>query len=470
MADNKADILIVDDQKSICYSLERFLRTEGYAVHSAQSGEKALALLKTHEPRVVIMDIRMPEQDGLEILTIIRESYPKVQTIMMTAYSTAEQTIEAIKLGAYDYLIKPFENDELLSLIHDALKTRTVMDGVVTCDGWNDHDSAEKIIGKSPEMLSIFKQIGKIAPTEVPVLIQGESGTGKELIARAIYNHSKRADRRFLAVNCAAIPENLLESELFGYERGAFTGADTRRLGKIEQCQGGTLFLDEIGDLPLSIQAKLLRVLQDGTFQRLGGGETIKTDFRLLSATNQELPQLVTNNRFRDDLYYRINAVTINVPPLRERQRDLPDLINYFIRRYRKILNKNIKGVSEKTIRIFEQYSWPGNVRELENLIHKSVILCKSEYLCIDCCMDLRVSGADSCASLTETIDALVALAFRECLQGKFQAIISQIETAMIKRSLETTGGNQVRAAKLLSISRNTLRKKSMPTSSETNF
>jgi nitrogen regulation protein NR(I) len=455
------DILIVDDQKAICYSLERLLRNEGYDVCSVQSGEEALDFLKEQKANVVVMDIRMPKQDGLEILTNIKKYYPKIQVIMMTAYSTSEQAIEAIKLGAYDYLIKPFENDELLGLIQDALRTKTMMENVVTCDGQTDFSSGEKIIGKSSTMLSIFKSIGRVSSTDAEVLILGESGTGKELIARAIYNHSKRSDKRFLVMNCAAIPENLIESELFGFERGAFTGADFRRIGKIEQCQGGTLFLDEIGDLPISIQAKLLRVLQDGTFQRLGGEETLTADFRLISATNKNLEQMVTEKNFREDLYYRINTVIISLPPLRERLDDIPELTNYFIRRYRKTLNKNVKGITEKTLKMFQQYPWPGNVRELESLIHKSVILCRKDYLCMDCCVDLRVDEKTyTCANVSEAIDTFVSVAFKEGAHKNFQQLILKFEKAMIKKALEETGGNQVQAANILGISRNTLRKK----------
>ncbi|MCL4536434.1 MAG: sigma-54 dependent transcriptional regulator, partial [Nitrospirae bacterium] len=259
-------ILVVDDQKTVCYSLHRFLQSEGYNVHTATSGEDALSVLNDVKPDLVIMDVRMPEMDGLEVLKKIKESHPKVQVIMMTAFSTTEKAIYAIKLGAYDYLAKPFDNDELLIRVKDAIKTRELMEEVVTFDEVKDYAGGERIIGKSPQMLDIYKQIGRAAPTDATVLIRGESGTGKELIARAIYHYSNRADKPFLAINCSAIPEQLLESELFGYERGAFTGADFKRIGKFEQCSGGTLFLDEIGDMTLPLQAKVLRVLQDGQF------------------------------------------------------------------------------------------------------------------------------------------------------------------------------------------------------------
>lgn len=462
MSDYKVDILIVDDQKSICYSIERFLKVEGYSTLSAQDVENGMEFLEKYEPGVVVMDIRMPGKTGLEALALIKKRHPHVQVIMMTAYSTTEQAIEAIKLGAYDYLIKPFENDELLGLIQNALKTRVLMEGVVTCNGLDDQYSSEKIIGKSSKMLSIFKQIGKVAPSDAPVLIMGESGTGKELIARAIYNHSKRADKRFLAVNCAAIPENLLESELFGYERGAFTGANFRKIGKFEQCHGGTVFLDEIGEMPFPTQSKILRVLQDGTFQRLGGNETITTDFRLISATNKKLDQLVEEKKFRQDLFYRIDTVTIRVPPLRERTEDITELATHFVRRYRRMLNKNIKGITKKTLDAFEQYYWPGNVRELESLIHKSVILCIREYLCIDCCVDLNLEQKSKInLSVDDAMDVFISSIFEKGAQADFQRLMLKFEKAVIKRTLKETGGNQVKAANTLGISRNTLRKKS---------
>lgn len=461
MSDYKVDILIVDDQKSICYSIERFLKAEGYSTISAQNVENGMEFLEKYEPGVVVMDIRMPVKSGLEALELIKKRHPHVQVIMMTAYSTTEQAIEAIKLGAYDYLIKPFENDELLGLIQNALKTRVLMEGVVTCNGLDDQYSTEKIIGKSSKMLSIFKQIGKVAPSDASVLIMGESGTGKELIARAIYNHSKRADKRFLAVNCAAIPENLLESELFGYERGAFTGANFRKIGKFEQCHGGTVFLDEIGEMPFPTQSKILRVLQDGTFQRLGGSEMVNTDFRLISATNKKLDQLVEEKKFRQDLFYRIDTVTIRVPPLRERTEDITELATHFVRRYRRMLNKNIKGITKKTLDAFEQYYWPGNVRELESLIHKSVILCIREYLCIDCCVDLNLEQKSKVnLSVDDAMDVFISSIFEKGAQADFQRLMLKFEKAVIKRTLKETGGNQVKAANTLGISRNTLRKK----------
>lgn len=455
-------ILVVDDQKTVCYSLQRFLQSEGYEVLTTTSGEDALLILSDAKPDLVIMDVRMPELDGIEVLQKMKESHPQIQVIMMTAFSTTEKAIQAMKLGAYDYLIKPFDNEELLIRIRDAIKTKELMNNVVTFDVSDDYTEGERIIGKSPVMLDIYKQIGKVAPTDATVLIKGESGTGKELIARAIYHYSNRSAKPFLAINCASIPEPLLESELFGYERGAFTGADFKRIGKFEQYSGGTIFLDEIGDMPLGLQAKLLRVLQDGKFQRLGGTETIETDVRIIAATNKDLEDMVKNSTFREDLYYRINVVTINVPPLRERREDIKELVHYFIRKYNEKLDKTIKGITTEALERLKEYTWPGNVRELENVIQKSMVFCPGDYLSISCFggLGLQESLQKSCASVEEAIQNLVDLAFKDGCHERFQDIVSMMERSMVQKALELTKGNQVQAAKLLGISRNTLRKK----------
>lgn len=455
-------ILVVDDQRTVCYSLQRFLQSEGYNVHTATSGEDALSVLNDVNPDLVIMDVRMPEMDGLEVLKRIKESHPKVQVIMMTAFSTTEKAIEAIKLGAYDYLAKPFDNDELLIRAKDAIKTRELMEEVVTFDEVKDYAGGERIIGKSPAMLDIYKQIGRAAPTDATVLIKGENGTGKELVARAIYHYSNRSSKPFLAINCAAIPEQLLESELFGYERGAFTGADFKRIGKFEQCSGGTIFLDEIGDMPIGLQAKLLRVLHDGKFQRLGGTETIETNVRIIAATNKDIEDMVKNNTFREDLYYRINVVTINVPPLRERKEDIKELVHYFIQKYNKKLGKTIKGITADALKKLKEHTWHGNVRELENVIQKTIVFCNSDYLSSECCEELHMQSLlrNSCVSTDHAIQNVVELAFKDGCQERFQDIVSTLEKSMVKRALELTKGNQVHAAKLLGISRNTLRKK----------
>ncbi|GER94723.1 sigma-54-dependent Fis family transcriptional regulator [hot springs metagenome] len=455
-------ILVVDDQKTVCYSIQRLLQSEGYDVITTTSGIEAIKIVENISPELVIMDVRMPEIDGLEVLKKIKEKYPKVQVIMMTAFSTTEKAIQAIKSGAYDYLTKPFDNDELLARVRDAIKTKRLIEEVVTFDEVKDYTVGERIIGKSPAMLEIYKQIGRIAPTDTTVLIKGENGTGKELVARAIYHYSNRSSKPFLAINCAAIPEQLLESELFGYERGAFTGADFKRIGKFEQCSEGTIFLDEIGDMPIGLQAKLLRVLQDGKFQRLGGTETIETNVRIIAATNKDIEDMVKKGTFREDLYYRINVVTINVPPLRERKEDIKELIHYFIQKYNKKLGKTIKGITADALKRLEEHQWPGNVRELENAIQKAMVFCGSEYLSMECCEGLHMQNLlrGSCVSLEKAIENLVELAFKDGCHERFQDMMNMIEKSMVKRALELTRGNQVHAARLLGISRNTLRKK----------
>jgi two-component system nitrogen regulation response regulator GlnG len=381
---------------------------------------------------------------------------------MMTAYSTTDQAIEAMKLGSFDYLIKPFDNDLLLDLI-GKVQHNQAMNGesILASSAEDELDHAERFIGNSAAMLDIFKKIGKIAATDVPVLILGESGTGKELVARALYHHGNRAARRFMAVNCAAIPEQLLESELFGYEKGAFTGADVKRIGKVEQCRGGTLFLDEIGELPLSTQAKLLRVLQDGSFQSLGGAKTIRADFRLLAATNRSITTLIAEKKFREDLLYRINTVTISIPPLRERQEDIPLLADFFFKRYKIKLGKNIKGITDSAMEVLCDYWWPGNVRELENFIHQSMIMCNGPALSTECCIDLpsRKKNTPACLDNKTTIDLLVRTFFGARDTPRLHELTASIQTAMINHALQKTDNNQVRAARLLGISRNTLRK-----------
>ena len=452
-------ILVVDDQPTVIYSLKRLLQMEGYQVITAEDGREAIELAAGRKPDLVIMDVQMPGMDGLTALARIKNDQPQIQVIMMTAYSTIDKAIAAMKQGAFDYLAKPFDNEELLSRVRDALKSRELVATTVIFDGIEEDDT-ERVIGKSPQMLAVYKQVGKVAPTDATVLIKGESGTGKELIARAIFHHSGRATKPFLAMNCAAIPEQLLESELFGYERGAFTGANFRRIGKFEQCHGGTILLDELGDMPLGLQAKLLRILQDGGFERLGGSETIKTDVRIIAATNKNLEEMVKTGTFREDLYYRLNVVCIELPPLRERLEDLDDLTAYFIGRFNKKFTKHIKGITAEGLARLRTYAWPGNVRELANTLQKAVVFCNSEYLSPECCENLETMGNGKCAPVEQAVRQLAALIFTHGCQGRFQEAIRMFEKEMVRKALELTGGNQVQSARLLEISRNTLRKK----------
>ncbi len=452
-------ILIVDDQPAICYSLKRLFESEGFVALTAHGGQNALNLLKDTLVDIALIDVRMPDMDGLELLSMIKQQNINVHVLMMTAYSSTEKAIEAIRLGAYDYLTKPVDNDELLKIIRDILRVREFTS---TLAGFGDKDTdydGDRIIGNSPQMLEIYKTIGRVAPTNATVLIRGESGTGKELIARAIYHYSMRAKMPFLAVNCAAIVDALLESELFGHERGAFTGAEYRKIGKFERCHKGTLFLDEIGDMSLETQAKVLRVLQDGTFERLGGNETIKTDVRLIAATNKDIEDLVKKGIFREDLYYRLNVVRINIPPLRDRISDVEQLVSYFIKKYSKAFSKSIAGISSDALDSLKSRHWHGNVRELENTIQKAIIFCRDNYISTKC-LELPTDETTQPSCLEEHIDALVKKAFQCNKPTPLPDILALIETSMIRKALEHTGGNQVQAAKMLGISRNTLRSK----------
>ena len=452
-------ILVICDQKTVSFLLHKLLQSEGFNVITTSSIE-AFSLFSGEKPDAVVMDVQMMEIDWLEVLKKIKEMDPQIPVIVIVGVRTAEITIEAMKSGAYECLMKPFEKDELINCIKSAIKERQILDSIVLVDEMDEPYSEEKIIGRSRKMLEIYKIIGLVAKTDAPVLITGESGTGKELIAKAIHAHSKRVDKPFLAINCAAIPEQLLEAELFGYEKGAFTGADTKRMGKFEHYTGGTIFLDEIGDLSLNLQAKLLRVLQDGTFLRLGGTKPIKTDVRIIAATNKNLDEMLKKGTFREDLYYRLSAVRIDVPPLRERKEDIKDLCLYFIKKFNKILGKNIKGITKDAINKLQEYSWPGNVRELENVIQKAVLFCKGDYLSVECFEQLKPKPLNPCSSIEEAIRNLADTVFKTGCYDKFQEIINKIEVSMVRRALELTKGNQVKASKLLGISRNTLRKK----------
>ncbi len=380
-------LLIVDDDKSIRYSLKRMLEGS-FAILTAQNGEEALQRVKENSPDLILMDIKMPGRSGIEVLKEIKQIDPKSLVILMTAYGTTETAIEAMKYGAFDYIVKPFPIPQMKELVEKAISLRKLMKQEVTY-AQREYEKQEgreeeRIIGSSPKMQEIYKLVGQISQSDITVLLRGESGTGKELLARAIYHHSLRANQPFLPINCAAIPDTLLESELFGHEKGSFTGAISRRIGKLEQCQGGTVFLDEIGDMSLPTQAKLLRVLQERSFERLGGMETIKVDVRFIVATNKDLETAITNGQFREDLYYRLNVVSITVPPLRDRKEDIPELVSYFLKRFNQELKKRVGGISPGAMKKILSYGWPGNVRQLENVLKRAMVLCQGEWILED--------------------------------------------------------------------------------------
>ncbi len=449
-------ILVVDDERAVRYSFERAFGEE-YAVITAENGIDALEKVEKEQPDIVLMDIKMPGMNGIEALRKIKETSSNIPIIMMTAFGDTDTAIEAMKEGAYDYITKPFENSELRTIIEKGLASARLL-VEASCFYVDDTPSCvERIVGKSNAILNACKLIGQVAHTDVPVLLVGESGVGKELIARAVYHHSSRKNKPFIAVNCAALPENLVESELFGYEQGAFTGADRRRIGRFEQCSGGTIFLDEIGDMNPMTQSKVLRVLQDSTFERLGGNQTIKVDMRVIAATNKNLSEEVSRGRFRPDLYHRLNVVSMNIPPLRERREDIPILVEYLIKRANRETDHDIRGISPDALNALESYSWPGNVRELENTIRRAVIVAKGNILSKE---DLIFPEQDISKGFREAINSVIEGAFLSGEGKPYDRVIAEVEKALIKRALELTKGNQVKASSLLGITRVTLRKK----------
>ena len=459
-------ILVVDDDKSIRYSLKRMLE-EKYSILTAQNGEEALDRIKESSPDLIIMDIKMPGRNGIDVLKDIKTIDPKSLVIMMTAYGTTETAIEAMKFGAFDYILKPFPILQMKELVEKAISLRRLMKEDVTYPSTAGQEGVEeRIVGTSLKMQEIYKMIGQVAPSDVMVLIRGESGTGKELIARAIYHHSLRSNQPFLPVNCAAIPDTLLESELFGHEKGAFTGASARRIGKLEQCQGGTIFLDEIGDMSLSTQAKLLRVLQEKRFERLGGMETIKVDIRFIVATNKDLEEAISNGRFREDLYYRLNVVSITIPSLREKREDIPELVSYFLKKFNRELKKGVVGITPSAMEKITSYGWPGNVRQLENVLKRAIVLCQGEWILEDQLLFEKgwerreVEDEISKKNVEDLLSSLFEELSKTATPSQDSDMISILERGLILRALQKTGGNQLKAALLLGIHRSTLRGK----------
>jgi DNA-binding NtrC family response regulator len=460
-------ILIVDDDKSIRYSLKRMMEDK-YSIITAQNGEEALHRVGENPPDLVIMDIKMPGRNGIDVLKEIKSIDPKSLIILMTAYGTTETAIEAMKYGAFDYILKPFPILQMKALVEKAISLRKLMKEEVTYASLpaGQEGEEDRIVGTSLRMQEIYKMIGQVAPSDVTVLLRGESGTGKELIARAIYHHSLRSNQPFLPVNCAAIPDTLLESELFGHEKGTFTGASSRRIGKLEQCHGGTIFLDEIGDMSLSTQAKLLRVLQERSFERLGGMETIRVDIRFIVATNKDLEEAILSNRFREDLYYRLNVVSLLIPPLRERKEDIPELVSYFLKKFNRELKKGIVEITPEAMEKITFYGWPGNIRQLQNVLKRAMVLCQGEWILEDQLLlekgeEKRTMGEDRDK---KNIEGLLDILFEELSNASVITqdldMISILEKGLIIRALQKTKGNQLKAAMLLGIHRSTLRGK----------
>jgi nitrogen regulation protein NR(I) len=465
-------LLLIDDEADVQYSFRRIFDSPEIELTTASSGEEGLRIIPNLKPDLVIMDVRMGGISGLETLRRLRQTDPKLLVILMTAYGTTQTAIEAMKLGAYDYLLKPFDVPKLKEIIFNALKAARDMRQVVSYQPLLQKEDYELgIIGRSDPMQQVFKLIGQLAASDATALVSGESGTGKELVARAIYHHSNRSQQPFLAVNCAAIPEQLLESELFGHERGAFTGATLQRIGKFEQCNRGTLFLDEIGDMTPATQTKILRVLQSGTFERVGGNLPIKVDVRIIAATNRPLEQAVAARQFREDLFYRLNVVRVHVPPLRERREDIRLLVNYFLKAFAKDQPGRPKSVAPGVIRALEKYHWPGNVRELENVIRRALVVAKGEAILVsDLPAEITGQGqpagsVPTAASGTSEAAAsdVVPLArqlFQWAKRDPKLKVLPAVERELVIQALKETHGNQIQAAKLLGITRATLRKR----------
>jgi two-component system nitrogen regulation response regulator GlnG len=456
-------ILIVDDDAQLRQSFEKILSEEGHTVRTAATGEEGVASVKEGAPDLVIMDIRLPGMDGLEAFRIIHELEPRLSVIIMTAHGTTDTAIEATKIGAFDYVTKPFEIPEMLALIHQTLEATRLMRSTVEMDALPESTASEALIGRSKAMQEVYKAIGRVASTDATVLIRGESGTGKELVARAIYHHSLRATKPFLVINCVAIPDTLLESELFGYEKGAFTGAAHRRVGKIEQANGGTVFLDEIGDMPFSIQAKILRLLQEKSIERLGGRQPIPVDVRILAATNRDLESALEEGRFREDLYYRLKVVTLQLPPLRERPDDVPLLTDYFLSRFAAEMDMENPGLTQEARGTLIRNAWPGNVRELSNSLQKALIFSRGVPIGPDELSRVIGERVDRPSDKEQTIEASIKEWVRERIGSApgeghlFDELTDRFARIVITEALNVTGGNRSRTAKLIGLSRPTL-------------
>jgi len=458
----KPRILLIEDDIGTSASLKKVLCDEGYGVETAERGDTGLAQARQEQFDVVITDLRLPGMGGLELVEQLHAEKPKQPIILMTAHGTTETAIEATKKGACDYLLKPFEADELLDLVASAVASSRLMSEPVEMGGERADRSA--IIGTSRAMQAIYKEIGRVAATPATVLIRGATGTGKELIARAIYQHSDRADKPFIAVNCAAIPDTLLESELFGHERGAFTGAQARRIGRFEQAHGGTLFLDEIGDLNANTQGKLLRVLQERCIQRLGSEANIPVDVRVLAATHRDLEHAILEKDFREDLFYRLGVVSITVPPLGERTEDIPSLAKYFIQRYAKQLGVEAPAVQSAAISFLQSQQWPGNVRELENVIRQVLLLARPFAVSQEHVQQVLAKTRKPAAAPTQTHGAYVADLLARVQSGEVQdaysRMIADLEPELFKQAIQLAQGNQARAARWLGVTRLKMREK----------
>jgi len=456
--------LIVDDEPGVRHFLQKILARD-YQVATAADGEAALAAIEAAEPAAILLDWKLPGIAGVELLREIRRRLPEAAVVVITAFGDTDTAIQVIEEGAFDYLTKPLDLDTVREVIGRGVRAASRGHGEnIRTVAPEERLKGNQLIGNSAPMVAVYKQIAQVAKLDVTVLVRGDSGTGKELVARTLHRYSRRASGPFVAVNCAAIPEKLLESELFGYAPGAFTGADRHgKPGRFEQAAGGTLFLDEVGDMELALQSKVLRVLQDGTFQRLGGAETAHPDVRILAATNRPLEELVDEGGFRIDLFHRLNGVTVELPALRDHLDDLPDLLAHFIQRLNAELGLQVRGFEPAVVELLAAYPWPGNVRELENTVRRAMVMSRLDYLAADAVRDTLATRTTEVGGVDPRCITLVEQAIDRSVAGgvpPYAAVMAMVERVVVKTALERTEGNQVQAAKLLGITRTTLRKK----------
>ena len=446
-----AHILVVDDEKNYRIVLSRILEEAGHRVSVAENPFAALELLAHEDVALILSDLRMPRMDGMAFYQRVREEIGDVPFIIMTAFATVETALQAMKAGAFDYLMKPFQNEEILVTVEKALAFARLQAENTLLRRQLENSSSQEIIGQSPAICQLLQDISQVAPAPSSVLINGESGTGKELVARALHQSSPRKSAALVTINCAAFAENLLESELFGHERGAFTGASERKRGLVEMADGGTLFLDEIGELPLNLQPKLLRLLQEKKFRRLGGTAEIESDVRIVAATHRDLPGMISAGQFREDLYYRLNVVTLKIPPLRERTEDIGLLGLFFLEHYARELSRSVHDFSAETLRQLQSYSWPGNVRELQNVIERGVLFCGGDQL-------LPENLPDDFRASSETIIPRLAASIE--FSKPLPKLLEEVESDLIRKAMVQARGVHAQAAHLLGLSRSNLQYK----------